>query len=207
MNANLGGQTSRDQWEALPTGFTPYQSQMNTPCRAPAPVASSRVYRGHLWAFSFASSTFSTELVTSTERLKGARHGLPSPNQGDSLIDYLEDQMTAAAVEHEAVLNDLLLSFVMPTDSSVTTFLTEHRSIPQILLESVPHLKTCFGSGTVFALRAPIDDSGSRTLYAVVIWPGKVRGEREALEQFDDSWWIAHSRQASGHLTFTYELV
>jgi len=35
----------------------------------------------------------------------------------------------------------------------------------------------------------------------LALWLGK------ALDQFDDSWWIANSRQASGNLYFTYELV
>jgi hypothetical protein len=56
-------------------------------------------------------------------------------------------------------------------------------------------------------LRAPIDESGSQTLYVVAMWPGNVRDVRQALARFDDAWWIAHSRQASGHLAFTYELV
>jgi hypothetical protein len=74
-------------------------------------------------------------------------------------------------------------------------------------LEAIPALKTCFGPQAVFALRAPIDDSGSQTLYAVAIWPGSMREVREALEKFDETWWIQHSQKASGYLTFTYELV
>ena len=97
--------------------------------------------------------------------------------------------------------------FVLPDDSSVATFLAEHRSLPQILLAAVAPLRASFGAQTTFCLRAPIDESGWRTLYAVAMWPGKVRDARTALAKFDDGWWIAQSRQASGYLTFAYELV
>jgi len=30
---------------------------------------------------------------------------------------------------------------------------------------------------------------------------------RNALDKFDNDWWMSHARQAGGYLTFTYELV
>jgi hypothetical protein len=118
-----------------------------------------------------------------------------------------EKQMSAFAAEQEALLNEVRRHFVLPADPSVTTFLSEHPSIPQILLEAANQLSACFGTEAIFNLRAPIDESGSRTLYAVAMWPGKACAVREALAKFDDAWWIAHPQQASGYLTFTYELV
>jgi len=118
----------------------------------------------------------------------------------------MADLVTIAA-DSEATFEEVRKHFVLPNDSSVATFLREHRSLPQILVEAVAPLKACFGMQTVFGLRAPIDEAGSRTLYAVAMWPGKARDARNALARFDDDWWIAQSRQASGYLTFTYELV
>lgn len=132
---------------------------------------------------------------------------LAEGGQRVATFDDLETQMTAFEAQHEAVVNELRRTFVMPDESSVVTFLSEHRTIPQILSEAATHLRACFGTGAVFNLRVPIDESGSRTLYAVVMWPGKLRDVREALAKFDDRWWIAHSRQTSGYLTFTYELM
>ena len=63
------------------------------------------------------------------------------------------------------------------------------------------------GGNAVFNLRAPIDEAGSQTLYAVAMWPGKLQDVRDALAKFDDEWWMARARQAAGYLTFTYELV
>jgi hypothetical protein len=131
----------------------------------------------------------------------------PEPRQRTAIFEGLENQMAEFTTEHAAVLDEVRRSFVLPADSSVSAFLSGHRIIPQILLESAAHLEACFGTGTVFSLRAPIDESGSQTLYVVAMWSGNVRDVRQALARFDEAWWIAHSRQASGNLAFTYELV
>jgi len=123
-----------------------------------------------------------------------------------AIFDGLERQMSAFVVEQEALVPEIRKHFVMPVDSSVTTFLTEHRSIPQTLLEAAGHLKECFGDDTIFRLGTTVDEAGSRTLHAAVIWPGSIRDVRTALAKFDD-WWLAQSRPGAGYLTFTYELV
>jgi len=76
-----------------------------------------------------------------------------------------------------------------------------------LLIEAVPRLWESFGIDAVFNLRVLIDESGSRTLYAVAMWAGSAKDVSIALDQFEDGWWILNSRQASGILTFTYELV
>jgi hypothetical protein len=76
-----------------------------------------------------------------------------------------------------------------------------------LLIEAIPHLRQHFGNGTVFSLRATVDEYGGQALYAVAMWPGNVQDARNSLEHFDEQWWIANSRQAAGDLTFTYELV
>ena len=115
--------------------------------------------------------------------------------------------MAESAAQHEAVVNDVRKHYVLPADASVRDFLTEHRAIPQILLEAAPQLKAHFGGNAIFNLRAPIDEAGSRTLYAVAMWPGELRDVRDALAKFDNDWWMARAGQAAGYLTFTYELV
>jgi len=97
--------------------------------------------------------------------------------------------------------------FVLSGDASVRNFLFERRSLPQLLLEAVSELKTCFGPETIFQLWAPTDGFGSQTLYAVAVWPGAAADVRRALKEFDEGWWLQRSHQASGYLTFTYELV
>ena len=123
------------------------------------------------------------------------------------MIDYPGDQMTIFAAEDQALVQDLRKHFQMPADSSVTEFLNEHRSILQLLMEAPEHLKDCFGPSTVFNLRAELDESGSRTLYATAMWSGKLQDVRGALDKFDSRWWMSHAGQVGGYLTFTYELV
>ena len=105
------------------------------------------------------------------------------------------------------VLDELRKHYVLPSDSSVRAFLAQHRGISAILLDAIPQLKKCFGTSAVFRLSAPVDEAGTRSLYAVVIWPGKIRDVRNALDRFDEDWWLTHSHSASSYFVFTYELV
>lgn len=123
-----------------------------------------------------------------------------------AIFPGLESQMSAFTVDHEAFLQEIRKHFVLPPDSSVTTFLTDHRGIPQTLLEAAGHMKDCFGSDVVFRLGTAADEAGSRTLHVAAIWPGSVADVRTALAEFDE-WWLAEVRPGAGHLTFTYELV
>lgn len=131
----------------------------------------------------------------------------PEPRQRVPILEGLEKQMAEFASQHEALLSEVRKNYVLPADSSVLNFLTEHRTIPQIVLGAAPQLKACFGADAVFNLRAPIDESGSRILYAVAMWQGKSQDVRDALARFDKDWWMARAGQAAGYLTFTYELV
>lgn len=131
----------------------------------------------------------------------------PAPAEQRDIFRDFEKQMAAFETQHEAALAELRKQYVLPGDSSVLDYLREHRAIPQLLILATPQLKSHFGTAAVFTLRAPIDESGVRTLYAVAMWPGNVRDAKNALDRFDDAWWIANSRQASGNLYFTYELV
>jgi hypothetical protein len=139
---------------------------------------------------------------TSHENTQQPKRRLPAAICEENLEKQILD-----FTKQEALLKEVRQHYVLPADSSVLYFLTAHRNIPQILLGAVSHLKACFGLNAVFNLRAPIDDSGIRTLYAVAMWPGKLNDVRTALEKFDDQWWIANSPQAAGYLVFTYELV
>jgi len=120
----------------------------------------------------------------------------------------LEENLGKQVVEfakHDA-LREIRQHYILPSDSSVEEFLATHRSVPQILLAGVPQWKACFGANAVFRLRAPIDESGVRILYAIAFWPGKLSDVLDALARFDDQWWLANSSQANGYLVFTYEL-
>jgi len=130
----------------------------------------------------------------------------PDAGIGLAILENLEKQMVSFA-KQQAEVTALRKYFVIDDSSSVEAFLGEHRTLPQILLEAAGYLRASFGYDVVFKLRAPVDEYGSSTLYAVAMWSGPVAEARIALERFDADWWLAHSRQASGRLSFTYELV
>ncbi len=132
---------------------------------------------------------------------------VPKLFQQSHSFDFFERQMQEAADQHQADISALRKSFIFQTDAAVASFLYDHRSIPQLLLEAVPHLHRCFGADKIPSLRIDSDEAGSRILYAVVPWECSVREARVALNSFDDQWWMAHAFQASGRLTFTYELI
>jgi hypothetical protein len=147
------------------------------------------------------------EIRPSPLNVSGATLDAPGLGQLSPFFDQLERQMARYVAEHDRILQEIRRQFVIPADSAVTEFLTEHRSIAPILLEAQPYLKTYFGADTVFNLRAPIDESGSCTLYAVAMWPGEACRARDALQRFDDAWWLRRASETHGLLTFTYELI
>ncbi len=132
-----------------------------------------------------------------SERLYQQRSGLPEEH---------EKQIGPPAPK-ESVLDDVRKHYLLPADASVPSYLTDHPAIIRILCEAAPRLKQFFGSATIFRLRAPVDESGVRTLYVVVVWPEEIGVVRSALARFDVEWWLVHSRQTSEYVVFTYELV
>jgi hypothetical protein len=120
---------------------------------------------------------------------------------------YAEEHQTGIGEpEHNAAFDEVVKLYRTPTDTSVATFLQEHPNLPQLLVQAAPKLKRCCGNAAL-TLRAPVDEDGSQTLYAVVLWPGDAAEVRRALDKFDDSWWIANSGDLATSLSFTYELI
>jgi hypothetical protein len=126
--------------------------------------------------------------------------------QLSALMD-LEEQMARFEADYEGMIAQIARYYVLPANSLVLDVFHRHRTIPQLLLEAAPRLREFFGGDAVFNLRVLIDESGSQTLYAVAMWAGRAEDVIVALDHFEDGWWISNSRQASGILTFTYELV
>jgi hypothetical protein len=132
--------------------------------------------------------------------------GIIDRTLGRSPFEEYEKQMQPATAGHQASLREIRKFFVFRNDTAVMCFLQDHRTIPQLLLEALPHLNKHFGAQTVFALKTLTDEDGSRELYAAAMWPGNAGKAIEALDNFNESWWIEKSRAAGGRLNFTYEL-
>jgi hypothetical protein len=132
-------------------------------------------------------------------------HQRPVRQQLANLI-ALEEQMARFEAEHALLVTEVRRYYVMPDELSVRDFLRNHRRIPPLLLEALPHLRRFFAN-TIFTLRATSDENGWQMLYVGALWPGEPRDALAALNQFDDAWWIANSYPAGTSLTFTYKLV
>lgn len=106
----------------------------------------------------------------------------------------------------EGPMAEIRRFYLLPGDSSVVDFLNSNNGIHQVLLDSIPQIKKYFGAAVRCSLESRCDESGDRTLYAVVRWPGPVHAVRHALAKFDDEWWLLYPCRGGGHLVFTYEL-
>lgn len=121
--------------------------------------------------------------------------------------EQIERQMAQFEAEHDAAIANLRREYIFVDDQSIRTFLRSHRTAPQLLFQALPYLRRNFGVETLLRLYSTADEYGAQTLYASVVWPGNIQDVRAALDRFDEQWWIANSHQASGDVTFTYELV
>lgn len=126
--------------------------------------------------------------------------------------DYLKTLITDNEIaqirsENESLLNKLLSQYVFEDGTKVRTFLEDHPSVPHFLFEALPFLKKSFGDNAILQLQIPPDEDGPFTIYAVAIWEDTVEAARNALKNFDDSWWIANGHKASGKVVVDYQLV
>lgn len=128
------------------------------------------------------------------------------PRPQVSQFDEIEARISDAFDRRQFAVNEVRKSFVFREDSAITLFLSSHRTIPHLLIESLPHLTEFFGNNTVFALKILTEEDGAREMYAVVMWPHPAREAMKALDGFMENWWIERSGAGSGLLHFTYEL-
>lgn len=123
-----------------------------------------------------------------------------------SFLRDIELQMKEFETDYQSALSEVRKLYVLPADASALEFLNNHRALPQLLIDAIPHLRKHFDN-TVFALRATSDEYGWENLYVDAMWQGDARDALQRLDQFEDEWWIANCRPARGTLTFTYRLV
>ncbi|MBB5057738.1 hypothetical protein HDF16_002444 [Granulicella aggregans] len=128
-------------------------------------------------------------------------------SSSQAVFNNLETQMAKFEADNQASILEVLEQYVISDDQQVMQFLREHLTLPELLIQAAPRLREYFGDTTVFSLRTVVDEHDWKTLYAVVIWPGKARDVVTALDSFDEDWWIRRSNLAAGNLTFTYELI
>ena len=115
-------------------------------------------------------------------------------------------QQTQSVAGREDDFALLRKEYVIDDANAVQLFIRNYPPIVGILLEAVPHLKSCFGPhGTLHLVVLP-DTVPPRTIYGVVTWNDSFESARAALKAFDESWWLDSSTRASGRIVFDYEL-
>ena len=137
---------------------------------------------------------------------RGQKLVLPGRFQHHSPFEELEKSFSEVTEKQQSALSEIRKSFVFRDEEAVTSFLRDHRTISQLLLEALSVLKTFFGVETVFELKVLTEEDGSREMYAMAEWPGPAREAMRALDNFIGNWWIERSGTAGGRLNFTYEL-
>ena len=122
-------------------------------------------------------------LITSVQSVSQIDTSLEFKRGGAGLEDV---QGRDLAARQEAELDDIQKHFLLSERAAVKTLLLEHRAFPQLLLESVVPLRKHFGADILLRLAAPLDESGSRTLCVVALWPGTVQHVRLANAWFKE---------------------
>ncbi len=104
------------------------------------------------------------------------------------------------------LLPNIRRSYVIEDEGSLTAFFRMHPHLPQLLIDAVPRLSRFFGNAAILLL-VRADEDGWEMAYAIVQWPGEPDDALEALDRFDEAWWLANSDPAGTTLTFTYQLI
>lgn len=118
-----------------------------------------------------------------------------------------DSEMEQIRSENENVLSRLLSAYVFEDHVRVRSFLEDHPSTPELLLEAAAFLRKSFGDGVILQLQIPPDEELPLTIYAVALWEGTLEDARSALNKFDDTWWTTNGHRASGRIVVDYQLV
>jgi hypothetical protein len=97
-------------------------------------------------------------------------------------------------------------SYVISHRFNVARFIKEHR-LHGLLLQAIQPLNDAFTSQRIKVLSLVCDDEGFETLFCLVMITGNMEQARQALQRFDQNWWLSRSNIAAGRLNFDFELI
>lgn len=158
-------------------------------------------------AFGIGSSSRSNDSVESFSSA-AAQRSIRVVEDNDYLENLINDnEIQQIRSENEHVLSRLLSFYVFEDGARVRSFLEDHPSTPDLLLEAVPFLKGSFGDRAILQLQIPPDEELPLTIYAVALCEGTLEDARLALNKFDESWWAVNGHRALGKIVVDYQLV
>lgn len=97
-------------------------------------------------------------------------------------------------------------AYVIEDRRTVLQFIVENR-LHGVLLQAQKPLEEAFTGKTVKKLSLVRDEEGFETLFCLVMISGEMQPARTALRNFDQQWWLAHSKKVVGKLNFDFELI
>lgn len=140
------------------------------------------------------------------DTLSNATSPAQSIHLDSSVLTDLENQMREFSVRQAENFKRLRKEYVLIQRTETEDFLRRYRSLIEILLDAVPHLRAQFGPEVTLNLRLGLEEGIPQCIYATIPWKGDIASARAALEKFDDLWWLDNVRKASGRVVFDYEL-
>ena len=105
-----------------------------------------------------------------------------------------------------SILGTLERSFVVEGRSAIPVFIERNHLLEPILASRGP-LTSAFGEAAVKKLTLFEDDEGFVSLFCLILFPGELEKARQALNSFDENWWLARSHETGGKLNFDFELI
>jgi hypothetical protein len=92
--------------------------------------------------------------------------------------------------------------YAVPNTTAVHTFLVHRRTLRELLFDAYPRIKKIFGERVNAELRLieDMEDNLERLRVSIVTNRGDAR---QALERFDEEWWLDHVQFSEGLLNFT----
>lgn len=205
MNAYTERQTSGIDWSPFMSdqvqllGKLPKSSA--TPAEPPLTVAGPvSFFDSDYWLVHERDTLFRRLYGLSAKTVRSSRAGISNlETHQKQAVDYRASQ--------EAILTQLRHRFVMPFESTVATFLTNHRSLPHLLTEAAERLKEAFGESVILNLEMSTDEDGEEILYGIAICQTDANSAARAFNYFVEKWWLHRMNASTTDIAFVYRLV
>jgi hypothetical protein len=133
---------------------------------------------------------------------------LLQPTQAEVKIEAGEvaaiRQATMAAIAEKGLRSfDTLIAFYsVSSPSAVENFLNSHHQLVALLFSAFPRIKMTWGAEVKPELTLVDDQEGGYPVLMVRL-SSNMAGAYEALDRFDDEWWLDHIGEAEGLLNFS----
>ncbi len=123
-----------------------------------------------------------------------------------------DDSLGSVSVTNLSLLDSLIHcldgQYQFRNHGEVQTFLREHASLVNVLLEALPRVAHRFGQASQIALEVVADpEDHDRKLFAFILTALPAEAALELRDQFDNEWWLDASERAQGQLIFDVEFI